>query len=184
METSAENTWIVLIRGINVGGRNIVPMAELRARLKDAGFANVRTYIQSGNVVLDTDETDKAKICSTVAGCINAGFGFTPKIMVLRADTMAQIIEDNPYPNAVDTPKFLHISFLAEPAVNADLGTLNAIKTETESFHITDLAVYAHLPDGAYSSKLAARLEKCLGVAATARNWRSANKILDLVFGG
>ena len=155
-------------------------MKDLREKLTNSGYGNVRTYIQSGNVIFDTDETDKMQICSSVADCINYGFGFTPKIMALRGDTLAKIIKDNPYPDATETPKFLHISFLSEPAVNADLDALNAVKTDAESFHITNDAVYTYLPEGTWKSKLAAKMEKCLGVDATARNWRSANKILEL----
>ena len=180
METHEKNTWIILIRGINVGGNNIVPMKDLREQLSAVGYSNVRTYIQSGNVVLEAAKTDNPQICDTVANCINAEFGFTPKIMALSAEVFQKIITGNPYPDAVKTPKFLHIHFLAEPALNADVPTLNALKTDTESFHITDEAVYLYLPDGVWKSKLAARMEKCLGVAATERNWRSANKILEL----
>jgi len=100
--------------------------------------------------------------------------------MALRVETLAKIIADNPFPDGVDPPKNLHISFLSEPAKNVDRDRLNAAKTNQERYHITDHAAYIHLPDGARKSKLAAQMEKCLGVASTSRNWRSANKILDL----
>ncbi len=181
MKTLKKNTWIILIRGINVGGNNIVPMKDLREKLTASGYDNVRTYIQSGNVIVDTVLTDKVQICDNVAECINTAFGFTPKIMALRGETLAKIIKDNPFPDATTTPKLLHISFLSRPALNADLDALNALKTKRERFLITNEAVYAYLPEGIWKSKLAAKMEKHLGVAATARNWRSANKILALV---
>jgi len=85
-----------------------------------AGYANVRTYIQSGNVIVDTPKTDAAIICKHLAACIQDGFGFTPKIMALPLVTFAKIITDNPLPDAVDPPKNLHISFLSEPARNVE----------------------------------------------------------------
>ena len=173
-------TWIILIRGINVGGNNIVPMKELKAHLTAAGFQNVRTYIQSGNVAFESQITKQAQICERVQACIETHFGFAPKIMTLSATRLAKIIKDNPFLDAVDEPKNLHISFLARPAKNANMEKILALKTESERFALTDYAAYAHLPDGVWKSKLAAGLEKHLGVPATARNWRSAGKILEL----
>jgi len=173
-------TWIILIRGINVGGRNIVPMKDLKARLGEAGFSNARTYIQSGNVAIETDITEAEQICTDVQACIEKGFGFAPKIMALSATKLAKIIKDNPFPDAVETPKNLSVFFLERPATNADIETLDQIKTASERYVITDEAAYLHLPDGAWKSKLAGRIEKALGVATTARNWRSAGKILEL----
>jgi len=173
-------TWIILIRGINVGGNNLIPMKALKLRLTEAGFLGVRTYIQSGNVAFESDITKTAQICADVQACIEAHFGFTPKIMALSATRLAKIIKDNPFPDAVDEPKNLHISFLARPAKNADIEKIESLKAENERFVLTDYAAYAYLPDGVWKSKLAASLEKHLGVPATARNWRSAGKILEL----
>ena len=100
--------------------------------------------------------------------------------MALTATRLAKIIKDNPFPDAVDEPKSLQISFLACPAKNANKEKILALKTENERFVLTDYAAYAYLPDGVWKSKLAAGLEKHLGVPATARNWRSAGKILKL----
>ena len=173
-------TWIILIRGINVGGNNIVPMKELKAHLGAAGFDGVRTYIQSGNVAFESGITKQAQICKEVQACIETHFGFAPQIMALTATRLAKIIKDNPFPDVVDEPKNLHISFLARPAKNANMEKIFALKTKSERFALTDYAAYAHLPDGVWKSKLGAGLEKCLGVPATARNWRSAGKILEL----
>ena len=174
-------TWIILIRGINVGGNNIVPMQKLREILEQAGYTNVRTYIQTGNVVFDSEITTKAAICKAVGNCMEAGFGFRPRILALSANKLKNIIKDNPFPKAVETPKFLHVFFLARPAENADLAVLETVKAHNERFYISKDAAYLHLPDGVWKSKLAAKLEACLGVEATARNWRSVGKILDLV---
>jgi len=173
-------TWIILIRGINVGGNNLIPMKALKLRLTEAGFSGVRTYIQSGNVAFESEITKTGQICADVQACVETHFGFAPKIMALSATKFAKIIKDNPFPNAVDEPKNLHISFLARPAKNADMEKIESLKAENERIVLTNYAAYAHLPNGVWKSKLAANLEKCLGVPATARNWRSAGKILEL----
>lgn len=173
-------TWIVLLRGINVGGNNIIKMADLRALLTKAGYVDVRTYIQSGNIALESDKADATNIRDHVQNCIQTSHGFTPKTLVLSADTLTKIIVNNPYPEAEGTPKFLHVNFLAQPAISPNIEALNALKRETDKFHITDVAVYAYLPEGMGNSKLATHMEKHLGVAMTGRNWRSANKILEL----
>ena len=115
-------TWVILIRGINVGGNNIVPMKELKAHLTAAGFSGVRTYIQSGNVAFESEITMQAQICGSVQACIETHFGFAPKIMALSATRLAKIIKDNPFPDAMDEPKNLHISFLARPAKKRQYG--------------------------------------------------------------
>jgi uncharacterized protein (DUF1697 family) len=173
-------TWIVLLRGINVGGNNIVRMKDLCAHLTDAGYSNVRSYIQSGNIAFESDETKSSQICRSVQNCITDNFGFSPQIMALSAHKMRKIIKDNPYPEAVDEPKNLHVCFLAKPAKTADIATLDAVKTAQEHYKLTNSAVYMHLPEGIWSSKLATKLEKCVGVPMTVRNWRSTVKTLEL----
>ena len=173
-------TWIVLLRGINVGGNNIVRMKDLCTHLKNAGHTNVRSYIQSGNIAFESEETRAAHICNSVQNCIANNFGFSPQIMAFSAHKMRKIIKDNPYPEAVDKPKNLHVCFLAKPAKNADIATLDAVKTAQEHYELTNSAVYMHLPEGIWSSKLATKLEKCIGVPMTVRNWRSTTKILAL----
>lgn len=173
-------TWIVLLRGINVGGNNIIKMADLRALLTKAGYVNVRTYIQSGNIALESDKADATEIDQHVQNCIQASHGFIPKTLVLSSDSLAHIIANNPYPEAEDSPKFLHVNFLAKPSTTPNIEALNALKRETDKYHITDVAVYAYLPEGMGNSKLATHMEKHLGVPMTGRNWRSVNKIMEL----
>ncbi|PHR90810.1 MAG: hypothetical protein COA69_13890 [Robiginitomaculum sp.] len=173
-------TWILLLRGINVGGNNLIKMQDLRALLAKAGFQNVRSYIQSGNIALESEISEATQIRQQVQDCIEASHGFTPKTLALDADTLAQIIADNPFPEAVDPPKNLHVFFLAHAPDTPNIEALSALCTASERYVITDHAAYLHLPDGSGNSKLSAQLEKHIGVPATARNWRSVNKILEL----
>ena len=173
-------TWIILLRGINVGGNNIIKMGDLRALLTKAGYSNVRTYIQSGNIAFEHGDIEPEEICEHVTQCIYDSHGFAPRTMAMSYDSVVNIIASNPYKDAEATPKALHVFFLKSPAIDAEIEALEALKTENERFAITDEAVYLHLPDGVWKSKLSSKLEKHLGVPATARNWRSVNKILDL----
>lgn len=168
------------MRGINVGGNNIIKMADLRGILTDAGYANVRTYIQSGNIAFESRKTNASKICQHVQDCIEKSHGFAPKALVMDAESVTDILANNPFPDAEDTPTLLHVCFLAQVPADPNIEALNSLCLDTEFFKITDTAVYLHLPEGIGKSKLAIQLEKHVGVPITARNWRSANKVLDL----
>lgn len=178
--TGAMTTWIALLRGINVGGNNLLPMKDLRALLEGAGLIEVRTYIQSGNCVFEAAETDPRALEQMMATAIDGAFGFRPQVLVLSAANFTAALVANPYPEGADDPKTVHLSFLAEPASSADLSALEALRAETERFHLTDQVFYLHAPDGIGRSKLAAQVERHLGVAATARNLRSVMKIAAL----
>jgi len=92
----------------------------------------------------------------------------------------AAIASANPYPEAEATPKFLHVWFLTESATNPDIDAMNSIKAESERFTLTDDALYLHAPDGIGRSRLAAKIDRHLGVSTTVRNWRTVSKLLDL----
>ena len=104
--------YIALLRGINVGGRNRLPMAELRAMFAAAGCADVMTYIQSGNVVFRRETGSAAALADEVGAAIEAKFGFCPTIHLLGVDELHQAITENPFPEAESAPTTLHVSFL------------------------------------------------------------------------
>lgn len=104
-------TWIALLRGVNVGGRNRLPMADLRRIFADAGCSSVSTYIQSGNVVFSATIKSTDCLAGRIAGAIETGFGFRPGIHLLTGAQLEQAIADNPFPDAVDDPKSLHVAF-------------------------------------------------------------------------
>lgn len=171
--------YVALLRGINVGGNNPLPMKELREILASLGCEDVRTYIQSGNAVFaSSDAADALK--DKVLLAIEKRFGFRPKLLLLPVERFVEIVAANPFPQAEKTPKFLHVSFMADKPQDPDLDTLTATKTKTEKFSLSDAAFYLYAPDGLGRSKLAAKVEKCLGVDATGRNWRTVTKLLEL----
>jgi uncharacterized protein (DUF1697 family) len=174
-------TWMALFRGMNVGGNNILPMAELRSDLASLGLTNVRTYIQSGNVVFDATAKTATSLIKHIGGCIERQHGFRPHLLILDGNTLQAAITANPFPKAVSAPKTLHFFFLAEPATDPDIEALDRAKAPTEHYTLTDRVFYLHAPDGIGRSKLAANAEKYLGVVTTARNYRTVDKLSSMV---
>jgi uncharacterized protein (DUF1697 family) len=174
-------TFIALLRGINVGGKNKLPMKELKTLLEQLDLQNIRTYIQSGNVVFESPKSELNQLAVTIREAINTAHGFDPNVLLLPAEAFAQAIKANPFPEAEADPKSLHLSFLTANPEQPDLAGMENIRTETERFILRNRVFYLHAPDGIGRSKLAARVEKLLGVPATSRNWRTVNKIMEMV---
>ena len=174
-------TWVVLLRGVNVGGRRKLPMAALRELLAEVGFGNVRTYIQSGNVVLDSPDGDRDSVARSIRDAIEGRFGFAPHTFVLDVGAFDAAIAANPFPEGEHDPKAVHFFFLAEPDPTADLDGLRELATQGEEFVLTETVFYLHTPNGFGRSKLAERLPRFIGAETTARNYRSVHAIRALV---
>lgn len=171
---------VALFRGINVGGRNILPMQDLRDILSALGCENVQTYIQSGNAVF-TSADDAQSLSLQIKNTIEKRFGFAPQVLLMTTERFEAIAAANPFPDAEETPKFLHVWFLTDTPAAPDLDTLNNLKAPSEQFILADDVFYLHAPDGIGRCKLAAKVDRCLGVATTARNWRTVTKLLGLI---
>jgi uncharacterized protein (DUF1697 family) len=181
---------IVLLRGINIGSRRRVAMPALRERLTDAGLSGVRTYVQSGNVVLDSDLSPEelARECERQ---IAEGFGFDVPVIVRTRDELAEVVERNPLGMVASDPKRYQVSFLSaelDPETVAELGSMAAT---SERFVAIGRELYAWHPDGVARSKLWNKLagkglgarsgsESGSGVTATARNWATVTKLLEM----
>ncbi len=173
-------TWIAFFRGINVGGNNMLPMKSLVALLQKLGLEEVRTYIQSGNVVFCSAGKNAQVIEKKIGSAVAKAHGFEPRVLVLSVKDLDKAIAANPFPQATAEHKSLHLYFLSEPPSRPNLDALNSIKGTNEAFVITNTVFYLHAPDGIGKSKLAERAEKLLGVTATARNWRTVCKVRDM----
>ncbi len=174
------HTHVALLRGINVGGNNILPMKELRSILEGIGLTKVSTYLQSGNAVFQSKSDRTREIAAEIKSAINAAKGFDPQILIVSIEELRKAIASNPFAEGEGEPKTLHVYFLDSAPDEPDLNMLNTIKTESEQFSLVGLLFYLYAPDGIGRSKLAARVEKALGVIVTARNWRSVNKIFSM----
>lgn len=167
-------TYIILLRGINVGGNNLLPMKELQILLENTGFENVRTYIQSGNIILDSSKSPETDISSL----ISSQFGFEPIVLTLSKKEFESAVLDNPY--QAYEGKFVHFYFCKErPNINAE--KLETVVSETENYKLIGNVLYIHAPDGIARSKLIVNIEKCLGVAATGRNLNTVNRLSEML---
>lgn len=173
-------THIALLRGINVGGNHQLPMKELVVLVRQNGCTDVQTYIQSGNVIFRCATPDVRGLERRFASAISEKLGFEPRVLVLTGDELETAVSRNPFPEAAEYPKSLHLFFLAERPGKPDLQACDALRNATERFALMDRVFYLHTPDGFGRSRLAARAEKLLGVPATARNWRTVNALLDM----
>ncbi len=173
-------TYIAFLRGINVGGKNRLPMAELKAYLEGAGFRKVRTYIQSGNIVFEHATAATPALADQIGDVVASAKGFRPAVVVIDRAALEAAITGNPFPGDEALDKTLHLYFLSERPTAPDFEKLDAIKGRTESYRLKDAVFYLHTPDGFGRSKLAQRVEKLLGVNATARNWRTVHKVMEL----
>jgi uncharacterized protein (DUF1697 family) len=173
-------TLIALLRGINVGGNNKLPMKDLAALLTGMGLRDVQTYIQSGNVVFRSDLKNKAALAAKITATIESQHGFAPQILLLEAAELKKAMAGNPYPGAESEPKSLHLFFLDEVPSKPDLKALDAIKADNERYKLAGKVFYLHAPDGVGNSKLAARAENLLGVTASARNWNTVCKLAEM----
>jgi uncharacterized protein (DUF1697 family) len=174
-------TYIALFRGINVGGTNVLPMKDLVAQLEYLGSQNVKTYIQSGNAVFQNEEENASLLSNKIRAAIKKSHGFEPQVLLLEPEEIERAIESNPFPEAESEPKTLHIFFLATMPKDLDLGALASIKSDRERFALEGRVFYLHAPEGIGRSKLAANIEKLLGVSATSRNWRTVRKVMAMV---
>ncbi|TWT37498.1 hypothetical protein KOR34_24500 [Posidoniimonas corsicana] len=166
-------TWVALLRGVNVGGKNRLPMKEWAAGLASLGLKNPRTYIQSGNAVFESPRKDARRLADSIAKQVETAHGFRPHVLTLTAARLNELIAANPFPEAASDPKSLHLYFLSATPARADSTALDAAKADSERWSLYEDAFYLHAPAGIGRSKLAAGAEKWLGTPATARNWRT-----------
>lgn len=176
------NTYISILRGINVSGQKLIKMETLRKAYEELGFREVVSYVQSGNLIFKSESTDPKALEEKIAQQIEAVFGFDVPVIVLTASMLAQIIERNPF--AADPGKdsaFLHVTFLAAEPSSYDQKAIEAKKQDGEEISFSDKAVYLYCPNGYGRTKLTNNfLEAKLKVGATTRNWKTTNKLLSM----
>jgi len=171
---------IALLRGINLGSTRRVRMAELRALVEDLGYEDVRTLLQSGNVVFSSDD-EPAAVAGMLEKEIAARLGVETDVMVRTRDELADVIERNPLAGVADNPKRYQVSFLSAQPDPERTRALAEVDVAPERFVVSGREVYAWHPDGLQRSRLVRLLgDKDLGVTATARNWNTVTKLLEL----
>ena len=184
-------THVALLRGINLGGKNKVAMADLRALVAGLGHTDVSTYIQSGNVLFTASaDAERGETARAITEAITATLGVTAPVVVVTREELAQILADNPFPDEPD-PRRVHAVVLSEPPWPELEVKLDAARAKSAAAGGTDevLAVgrtlYLHTPDGYGRSVLAEALLRVVsspksGATGTARNWATMTKLLEL----
>jgi uncharacterized protein (DUF1697 family) len=174
------HTYIALLRGINVGGKNSLPMKDLVSIFELLGANNVKTYIQSGNVVFQSASKDISSFSKRLETEVKERFGFEPHIIVKGLPEVETAIANNPFPEAESEPGSLHVGFLAHTPKNPDLRRLESLKKDSERFCLIDNIFYLYAPEGVGRSRLAASSERLLGVPMTDRNWNTIRKLKEM----
>ena len=171
---------IVLLRGINLGPTNRVPMPALRELLGEHGLEDVRTYVQSGNIVLSS-ELSPMRLAATCKNAIAEGFGLDIDVLVRTHHELAEVVARNPLEKVAVNPKRYQVTFLSEELDRRRVEELAALAAEGERLIAIGRELYAWHPDGVARSKLWARLGgKGLGVSATSRNWSTVTTLLEM----
>jgi uncharacterized protein (DUF1697 family) len=171
---------IALLRGINLGAKNRIGMPALRAALHDAGFDDVRTYVQSGNIVLGTDLTPDqlAERCHDV---IVETFDLDIAVVARTRDQLADVVDRDPLGDVADNPKRYQVCFLAGELKPEALEKLVAAAAEPERIVAVGRELYTWHPEGVARSKLWGRVAGSgLGVPSTSRNWTTVTKLLEM----
>ena len=175
---------ISMLRGVNVGGHNMIKMDALRALYESLGLRDAQTYVQSGNVVFRTQAKDPASLSKKIEDGIERGFGFRPSVIVRTAPEMRDVVARNPFAKRAGIePGKLVVTFLAgDPAPEARAKLLG-INVGPEEVRIDGRELYIYFPDGMGRSKLWPLIEKALKTPGTGRNWNTVMKLVEMADG-
>jgi uncharacterized protein (DUF1697 family) len=176
--------YIAMLRGINVSGHKIIKMERLRAMFEAMGFGQVKTYVQSGNVLFETDEP-AASLSAKIQKRILKDFDFDVPVLTKSAKELADIVKRNPFTKekGLDETKW-HVTFIADDPPKNALELLQPLATGDEQVKIVGRAVYLHCPNGYGNTKLTnTTIEKKLSGGATTRNWNTTKTLLKMAEG-
>ncbi len=172
------STYVALLRGVNVGGQNKVPMAALKELWASLGYRDVRTLIQSGNVVFTSERSvDPVDLGAAITG----RWGIDVTVVLRNGADLRAVVEADPLPDA-DRAK-LHVGFMARPPAASVVRGLDGSAFAPEEFAVVGREVYLHMPNGLGRSKLPAWLGRRLNVPVTIRNWNTVTKLLEMTGG-
>jgi len=169
----------VLLRGINVGGRNRLSMADLRDVLAELGCEAVETYVQSGNAAVATDAGNE-DLAAALQRAILGRHGFEPAVLVQSAAALESVMAANPFAAETARPTTVHVYFLKGAPVADAIARLEVLRAPEETFELTGSVLYLHAPAGIGRSRLVKNLEAALGTPATGRNWRTIAALAEL----
>ena len=175
-------TYVSLLRGINVSGHKIIKMEPLRKSFEALGLGDVQTYVQSGNVVFKARKQSSEILSNKIREKIARDFGFSVPVIIRSSEEVRRAIENNPFlkQRGIDSSR-LHVTFLSKAPEKDSLKALEALTARPDQFRYSGREVYLYCPDGYGRTKLSNNaLEKVLGVTATTRNWNTVNKLYEM----
>jgi uncharacterized protein (DUF1697 family) len=172
---------VALLRGVNLGGKNKLPMKDLVLMFMEAGCHNARTYIQSGNVIFSAVPNAAARLPALITGQIAKRFGFKTQVILRTGEQMREIVSNNPFLEAGTAEEALHVLFLADLLNSRDVDHLDPDRSAPDEFIVRGREVYLCLPNGVGRTKLTNNyFDSKLGTISTGRNWRTVMKLSEL----
>lgn len=173
--------YVALLRGVNVGGKHKLPMANLVRVFQDAGCTNVRTYIQSGNVVFESPPTTIESVSSNIEETLLKKMGFNVPIVIRTAAELAEVARSNPFLSAVSDERLLYVVFLANKPSRAQIASLDPHRSPGDLFQVVGSEIYLHFPNGTSRSKLTVDyFDSKLDTISTMRNWRTLLALIGI----
>lgn len=177
-----ESQYVALMRGINVGGKNKLPMSELRTIFEELGCASVRTYIQSGNVVFAADARLAKVVAAQVANRIADVFSISVPVILRSAAEYKKAVRSHPLATPDMPDNTVSVMFLADKPTMTQVKSLDPNRSPGDSFKVVGKEIYMLSPNGAARSKLTnAYFDRSLNTISTTRNWRTCRKLLEMV---
>jgi uncharacterized protein (DUF1697 family) len=174
-------THVALLRGINVGGKNALPMKDLAQMFADAGCKDVHTYIQSGNVIFDAP-AGAPGIGDAIKAKIEKRYGYRIPVILRTSQQLVKTIRDNPFLAAGADAKWLHVYFLADAPNASAIAALDPARSAPDVFHVRGQEIYLHVPNGMGQSKLTnAYFDSKLSTTCTTRNWATVLKLSEMM---
>ena len=175
-------TYISILRGINVSGHKIIKMEALRTSYENMGFSNVKTYVQSGNVIISYEDIEINKLEEQIFQQIKKDFGFDVPIIVLSVEKLEERIKGNPFlKDKSKEESFMHVTFLASKSETNNFDAIEEKKQDNEDIVFSNYAVYLYCPNGYGNTKLNNNfIESKLKVRATTRNWKTTNELFQI----
>jgi uncharacterized protein (DUF1697 family) len=175
-------THVALLRGINVGGKNLLPMKDLAEAFVAAGCAQVRTYIQSGNVIFSAPPGSEKQLHDRIGAQLAQRFGYTAPVVLRTTEQLRAVMRTNPFLAMGAAEDTLHVYFLSDMPGPHGVEALDPDRSPGDTYIVHSQEIYLRLPNGMARTKLTnAYFDAKLGVTSTARNWRTVTKLLELM---
>ena len=183
-DTKRAEHYIALLRGVNVGGKNKLPMKELAALLTELGCSEVKTYIQSGNVVYKAGRALAGRLPKLIEEAIGKRFGLRVPVVVRTEGELRAIAANNPFLRAGGDPDHLHVAFLADEPSAVAVAALDPQRSPPDEFVVLGKEIFLSFPEGLARTKLSnAYFDAKLATTSTMRNWRTLLKLIELTEG-